>query len=184
MFVFFSFFFFGWTYPCECTGDDGCAQKGYRVGGDHHQTEEAASDGHCCWEEVVWNVDVSMKGEASVVVYSLGKLSLGRSLASQCLLLFWKIKSYLKLGGINSNTYARLNPCSPNWRHFNPCDEQSCREGQKILLFRRVLTKIVTHHHQLSIESMGMRCRTLIFRKAPHPQATANYRRSLLIAST
>lgn len=51
----FSFFFFGWTYPCECTGDDGCAQKGYRVGGDHHQTEEAASDGHCCcWEEVVW----------------------------------------------------------------------------------------------------------------------------------
>lgn len=54
----------------------------------------------------------------------------------------------------------------------------------KIWLFRRVLTKIVTHHHQLSIESMGMRCRTLIFRKAPHPQATANYRRSLLIAST
>lgn len=47
-------FFFGWTYPCESTGDDGCAAKGYRVGGDHHQTEEAASDGHCCWEEVVW----------------------------------------------------------------------------------------------------------------------------------
>lgn len=54
--LFFSFFlfFFGWTYPCECTGDDGCATEGYRVGGDHHQTEEAASDGHCCWEEVVW----------------------------------------------------------------------------------------------------------------------------------
>lgn len=52
MFVF--FFFFGWTYPCESTGDDGCAAKGYRVGGDHHQTEEAASDGHGCWEEVVW----------------------------------------------------------------------------------------------------------------------------------
>lgn len=55
MFFCFSFFFFlGWTYPCESTGDDGCATEGYRVGGDHHQTEEAASDGHCCWEEVVW----------------------------------------------------------------------------------------------------------------------------------
>lgn len=50
----FFFSFFSWTYPCESTGDDGCAAKGYRVGSDHHQTEEAASDGHCCWEEVVW----------------------------------------------------------------------------------------------------------------------------------
>lgn len=56
--------------------------------------------------------------EASVVVYSLGKLSLGRSLASQCLLLFWKIKSYLKLGGINSNTYAHSQPMLPKLAPF------------------------------------------------------------------
>lgn len=131
LFLFF-FSFFGWTYPCECTGDDGCAQKGYRVGGDHHQTEEAASDGHCCWEEVVWNVDVSMKGEASVVsgeecdttrdgrycIHLISFLWEGKSLASQCLMLFSKTKSYIKLGGINSNTYAHSQPMLPKLAPF------------------------------------------------------------------
>lgn len=80
-------------------------------------------------------MDGSMKGGLSVVSreecdttrggrYSLGKLSLGRKKFWQSMFVVLFEKSYMKSGGINSNTYARLNPCSPNWRHFNPCDEQ------------------------------------------------------------
>lgn len=108
----------------------------------------------------------------------------GRSLASQCLLFCLKKKLH-QVGRDQQQYLCSLSTHAPQIGAISiRVTSSSAVRDKKIWLFRRVLTKIVTHHHQLSIESMGMRCRTLIFRKAPHPQATANYRRSLLIAST
>lgn len=81
-------------------------------------------------------MDVSMKGGVSVVSreecdttrggkYSLGKLSLGRkkSCQSMFVVLFEK-KTTSSREGSTAILMLPLNPCSPNWRHFNPCDEQ------------------------------------------------------------
>lgn len=142
-------------------------------------------------------MDVSMKGGVSVVSreecdttrggnYSLGKLSLERKKSCQSMFVVLFEKKLLQLRRDQQQYLCSLSTHAPQIGAISiRVTSSSAVRDRKFWLFRRVLTKIVTHHHhQLSIESMGMRCRTLIFRKAPHPQATANYRRSLLIAST
>lgn len=124
------------------------------------------------------------RGEASVVVYSLGKLSLGRKKFWQSMFVVLSKQKATSSWEGSTAILMLASTHAPQIGAISIRVTSSRAARDKILLFRRVLTKIVTHHHQLSIESMGMRCRTLIFRKAPHPQATANYRRSLLIAST
>lgn len=82
-------------------------------------------------------MDVSMKGGVSVVSKEECDTTRGGKYCVHLVSFLWeevlpvnvcccfrKQKATSSWEGSTAILMLPLNPCSPNWRHFNPCDEQ------------------------------------------------------------